>query len=384
MGCTQSTETDPEARARNHEIDSQLKRERAALRNVVKILLLGAGESGKSTVLKQMRLLNKRPYDQEERESYKEIIFSNTLQSMKALLKGAFELGYVVQPANQSRFDLVMAEVARMEGSSFTEELADAVQKLWEDPEIQKAYAKRNELQLNDSAAYYFNAIGRIGRRDFIPTDQDILRSRVKTTGISETLFRVGELTYRLFDVGGQRSERKKWIHCFEDCNAIIFLVAISEYDQKLYEDESVNRLTEALTLFKTICNSRWFTRTSIVRGRSATNGSTRGNRTSALIIDIFREKLPVSSLSRYFPDYRGDDLDYEAACSFLLDKFASLNHNIEKSIYAHFTCATDTKALSFVMSAVNDVIIQANLKDCELLIRHDHGVCMGLTLMFG
>ena len=62
-------------------------------------------------------------------------------------------MGYVVQPANQSRFDLVMAEVARMEGSSFTEELADAVQKLWEDPEIQKAYAKRNELQLNDSAA---------------------------------------------------------------------------------------------------------------------------------------------------------------------------------------------------------------------------------------
>jgi hypothetical protein len=43
-----------------------------------------------------------------------------------------------------------------------------------------------------------------------MPTDQDILRSRVKTTGISETHFQIGELTYRLFDVGGQRSERKK------------------------------------------------------------------------------------------------------------------------------------------------------------------------------
>jgi len=43
----------------------------------------------------------------------------------------------------------------------------------------------------------------------------------------------------RLFDVGGQRSERKKWIHCFEDVTAIIFCVGMSEYDQVLHEDET-------------------------------------------------------------------------------------------------------------------------------------------------
>ena len=69
-------------------------------------------------------------------------------------------------------------------------------------------------------------------------TDQDILRSRVKTTG--KTTFQVGELTYKLFDVGGQRSERKKWIQCFENVTALVFLVSLSEYDQMLYEDESV------------------------------------------------------------------------------------------------------------------------------------------------
>ena len=46
-------------------------------------------------------------------------------------------------------------------------------------------------------------------------------------------------LFFRLFDVGGQRSERKKWIHCFEDVTAIIFCVAMSEYDQVLHEDET-------------------------------------------------------------------------------------------------------------------------------------------------
>ena len=98
------------------------------------------------------------------------------------------------------------------------------------------------EFQLNDSAVYYFNAIDRMTAPNYMPTDQDILRSRVKTTGITETTFKVGELTYKLFDVGGQRSERKKWIHCFENVTALVFLVSLSEYDQMLYEDESVVR----------------------------------------------------------------------------------------------------------------------------------------------
>src|ERR1700761_5201085 len=88
----------------------------------------------------------------------------------------------------------------------------------------------------------YFNAIDRMASRTYMPTDPDILRSRVKTTGITETTFQVGELTYRLFAVGGQRSERKKWIHCFENVTALVFLVSLSEYDQMLYEDESVVR----------------------------------------------------------------------------------------------------------------------------------------------
>lgn len=86
----------------------------------------------------------------------------------------------------------------------------------------------------------YFDSIDRIGDMNYVPTDQDVLRSRVKTTGITETTFVIGDLTYRMFDVGGQRSERKKWIHCFENVTAIIFLVAISEYDQVLIEDETV------------------------------------------------------------------------------------------------------------------------------------------------
>lgn len=138
----------------------------------------------------------------------------------------------------------------------------------------------------------YFDSINRIAQPDYLPNDQDVLRSRVKTTGITETTFIIGDLTYRMFDVGGQRSERKKWIHCFENVTTILFLVAISEYDQLLFEDETVNRMQEALTLFDSICNSRWFIKTSIILFLNK--------------IDRFKEKLPVSPMKNYFPDYEG------------------------------------------------------------------------------
>merc|ERR1712137_688390 len=157
------------------------------------------------------------------------------------------------------------------------QDVAEAIKKLWADSGVQECYGRSREYQLTDSAKYYFDDIDRISAPGYTPNNQDVLRSRVKTTGITETRFKVGELTYRMFDVGGQRSERKKWIHCFENVTAIIFLVAVSAYDQNLVEDESVNRMREALTLFDSICNSKWFVKTSIVLFLNKT--------------DIFKEK---------------------------------------------------------------------------------------------
>jgi G-protein alpha subunit len=90
----------------------------------------------------------------------------------------------------------------------------------------------------------FIDDVDRLWAADYVPNDQDLLRSRLRTTGITETIFDLGQLTYRMFDVGGQRSERKKWIHCFENVNSLLFLVAISGYDQCLVEDkDGVRRL---------------------------------------------------------------------------------------------------------------------------------------------
>ena len=102
----------------------------------------------------------------------------------------------------------------------------------------------------------YLNSLDRLTQADYIPTQQDVLRTRVKTTGVVEMAFTLKNHRFRqvhsepffsdfliqnrIVDVGGQRSERKKWIRCFEDVTAVIFVSALSEYDLVLAEDNSV------------------------------------------------------------------------------------------------------------------------------------------------
>jgi len=339
---------------RNEEIEKQLRTDRQMQRNEIKMLLLGAGESGKSTILKQMKLIHEGSYSRDERDSFKEIIFSNTVQSMRVILEAMESLELpLANGASEYHVQTIFMQPTQIEGDSLPSDVGKAIEALWSDAGVQQCFQRSREYQLNDSAKYYFDAIDRISAPDYFPSDQDVLRSRVKTTGITETTFIIGELTYRMFDVGGQRSERKKWIHCFENVTSILFLVAISEYDQLLFEDETVNRMQEALTLFDSICNSRWFVKTSIILFLNK--------------IDRFKEKLPVSPMKTYFPDYEGG-ANYEAACDYILNRFVSLNQHETKQIYTHFTCATDTTQIRFVMAAVNDIIIQENLRDCGFL----------------
>jgi len=157
-----------------------------------------------------------------------------------AILEAMPHLDLTLAPQNDARRAIILSLPLQLEADVLPRDVADAVRLLWRDPGVREAVRRAREFQLNDSAVYYFSSIDRMAAPGYLPSDQDILRSRVKTTGITETTFRVGELTYKLFDVGGQRSERKKWIHCFENVTALVFLVSLSEYDQMLYEDESV------------------------------------------------------------------------------------------------------------------------------------------------
>ncbi|RPA82352.1 guanine nucleotide binding protein, alpha subunit [Ascobolus immersus RN42] len=343
-----------EGDARSKEIEKEIKNDQKKMAKEVKLLLLGAGESGKSTILKQMKLIHAHGFSRSDRDEYRVIIFSNLLVSLKAILEAMETYDLLFEnPENEHHVDLIILDRELARGEFFPREYLIPFKSLWADRGVQQAVQRGNEFALHDNLNYFFNELDRLFSSNYVPVDQDILRSRLKTTGITETVFDLGALTYRMFDVGGQRSERKKWIHCFENVTALLFLVAISGYDQCLVEDKDANQMQEALMLFESICNSQWFIKTSIILFLNK--------------IDLFKAKLASSPVKKYFPDYTGDQKSYKQAAEFFAENFRRLNRNPNKDVYVHLTNATDTDLLNKTMRSVQDMILQKNLQSLVL-----------------
>jgi len=353
MGCTLSA-YEKEAAERSKKIDQELRRDGELASREVKLLLLGAGESGKSTIVKQMKIIHETGYSPEECQHYRPVVYSNTVQSLLAIISAMSKLR--IDFADRQRLEdarLFFEMSSQRNEVELTYEIGQLMRRLWMDKGVQHCFSRSREYQLNDSAAYYLNALDRICSPHYVPTQQDVLRTRVKTTGIIETQFTFKGLKFKMFDVGGQRSERKKWIHCFEGVTAIIFCVALSGYDLVLAEDEEMNRMMESMKLFDSICNNKWFVDTSIILFLNKK--------------DLFAEKIRHSPLTVCFPEYKGPNT-YEDTAAYIQMKFENLNkRKDQKEVYTHFTCATDTNNIGFVFDAVTDVIIKNNLKDCGL-----------------
>lgn len=437
MGCGASKEVDSELdpfledKRINDMIDQRLKMSKQNDHHEFKLLLLGAGESGKSTVLKQLKLLHKGGFTQQERAQYSQVIWCDAVHLMKTLILKARLMGIPLQ-CDQDGSDLLQArqrvlranaldlvDTGTAGGENFLSEyvlkysdsskqlrqlnltglvrdsfsfdkvsdaadgsgnpdtinqirllelqkksptadtitrpqLAEAIHDLWtRDTGIRKCYARSNEFQLESLANYYFDHILLLGDENYLCTDMDILQGRIKTTGITETNFVIKNYKIKVLDAGGQRLERKKWIHCFENITAVIFVLALSEYDQKLFEDERVNRMHELVVLFETLCNSKYFVNTPFILFLNK--------------MDVFEKKLPYLPLRQYCPDYNGPPNDVDAAIKFFEQNLLKMNRS-NKPLYIHRTCATDTGSMRFVLSAVTDLIIQQNLKQSGIL----------------
>ncbi|XP_019486122.1 PREDICTED: guanine nucleotide-binding protein G(t) subunit alpha-2 isoform X2 [Hipposideros armiger] len=240
MGSGISAE-DKELAKRSKELEKKLQEDADKEAKTVKLLLLGAGESGKSTIVKQMKIIHQDGYSPEECLEYKSIIYGNVLQSILAIIRAMSTLGIdYAEPSCVDDGRQLNNLADSIEEGTMPPELVEVIRKLWKDGGVQACFDRAAEYQLNDSAPYYLNQLERITAPDYLPNEQDVLRSRVKTTGIIETKFCVKDLNFRMFDVGGQRSERKKWIHCFEGVTCIIFCAALSAYDMVLVEDDEV------------------------------------------------------------------------------------------------------------------------------------------------
>lgn len=252
-----------------------------------------------------------------------------------------------------------------------TTELSEDIEILWKDAAIQEAYSRGSELQVPDCAHYFMENLHRFSDINYVPTKEDVLNARVRTTGVVEIQFspvgdnkKSGEV-YRLFDVGGQRNERRKWIHLFEGVTAVIFCAAISEYDQNLFEDENKNRMMETRELFDWVLRQPCFKKTSIMLFLNK--------------FDIFEKKVLKVPLNmcEWFKDYQPVSTgkpEIEHAYEFVKKKFEELYFqctapdHVDRAFKIYRTTALDQKLVKKTFKLVDETLRRRNLFEAGLL----------------
>ncbi|KAF2071505.1 hypothetical protein CYY_007183 [Polysphondylium violaceum] len=340
MGCNVSTESKA-----SKTIEKDLALDRKQAEKEIKLLLLGAGDSGKSTIAKQMRLIHSKGFDDKEIGQFKEIMHSNVLSCIQLLIRNTSRYGVEVDASLKDKVEYY-SEINPFE-LPLTPQIGVEIDTIWKDSAIQTAFLKSSEFNLPEVAGYCLKNIERIASENYVPTQEDILKCRQRTTGMKETEFTVDSINFKLLDVGGQKNERRKWIHYFEDVKTIIFCVALGDYDMNLVEDEEQNRMHDSLKLWTEIINNPFFKMTTFVLFLNKN--------------DLFREKILKAPLSNVFPDYQGG-FNYEKGLEFIRNKYFSAVP-AGRTVVAHVTTATDTENINVVFDAVRRNIMNTMLK---------------------
>jgi GTPase SAR1 family protein len=322
------------------QIEEELKKARRDGEAKVKLLLLGTGDSGKSTFLKQMKLLHKDGFSTREIIQFQLVLQENLLTSIQRIL--------VNDQVNVPR-KLKEHKKNVLEATSLAT-CVESIQILWEDNSIKSAYENRSELciQIPSTSDYFFTHAKRIAAEDFQPTPEDIFRAKLKTTGISELTFNTEGVEITIVDVGGQRSERRKWLHCFDDVTSVIYLAALDEYNMRLEEDNETNRLDESLRLFGEMTASQFFIPASWILFLNKS--------------DIFKDKIEKWPLSNYFDDCTAST--NEQSIEYIKKKYEEQFKG--SRLYVHVTCAIDTQNCKRVFTAVKDTILMNALDQAQ------------------
>eukprot|EP00475_Leptophrys_vorax_P038065 TRINITY_DN6643_c0_g1_i1.p1 TRINITY_DN6643_c0_g1~~TRINITY_DN6643_c0_g1_i1.p1 ORF type:complete len:271 (-),score=79.59 TRINITY_DN6643_c0_g1_i1:120-932(-) len=204
-----------------------------------KVILLGTSDSGKSTLFKQAIRYIGRGFSEEERWEYQQVVFQSQVNQIKRSLQIAYQEDLPVDVDN------IIGQVRK---------LAD---------------------------------------ENYMPTEDEILRCEcMRTTGILSESVAFGDCIVELYDVGGQRNQRKKWIHLFDSLHLIIFCVDISAYNQKLFEDGETNRMAESIETFKAVVETGYIRHVPIL--------------VLLTKAEVFEEKFSADEMVTNFPNFSG------------------------------------------------------------------------------
>ncbi|KAG6889329.1 hypothetical protein C0995_001736 [Termitomyces sp. Mi166 len=226
-----------------------------------------------------------------------------------------------------------------------------AMQELWKDPRVRQRLREKR-IRLEESSGFFLDDIPRITAKKYFPTDSDVLKARLKTTGVVEHTFSVSSgnnqgVQWRIYDVGGSRNQRQAWAPYFDDGPG------------GGITDPHVNRLEDSLLLWKAVVSNKLLANVSLVLFLNK--------------IDLLKAKLESGvRLNRHMISYGDRGNDYESVSKYFRHKFAALHQsytpNKEREAYIHLTAVTNTQRTTIIISTVRDIIIRLNLRNMRLV----------------
>jgi len=350
------------------------KKRRKVEKSKITLLLLGAGDVGKSTFCKQLLLGNGDEVQLASlKREYRSILASNSVNGIQKLRK------FIAQSETQSNF-VYPAELAASiqvldkvgvipeENDTFllTPQIADAITAVWSHNDVKQTMTALG--QSLEHAHFPGGIIGfhyccenvqRFADPDFVPTNNDILVGKKRTIGVQEVNFVYQKVDFTIIDVGGQRNERKKWLNCFSTVEAVIFLAALNEYDQVLEEDPTTNRMVESLKLWKVLTNSAFFINTPFILFLNKS--------------DLFQKKIEIVPLEDIFDEYSTFNPDdkmggrFEKGCAFIADQYKQFSGT--DSFVHHVTNATESTCCQKVFSTISENLFKDLVSDVGLYL---------------
>jgi len=398
--CTYNPES-----IKNLQIEKTLRQSKSSSENTIQVLLLGSSESGKTTIFKQLRMYYGRYFSQSEKIFFSNIIVSNMHKVLKSLVKiceihslplswdfppellvalnslqpvpsdqksGPRDLFFSLQLSKQRRKEIgeVLTHLISSNSDSFQSVFSlthqEAPCNLTRVTELNRAPPDPSKtpetahkqicedvcFHLPDNAEYFLSSCSRVFSEDFSPSLQDILNTRLSTTGVEKVTVREDNIELGIVDVGGQRGERKKWMRVFEnEIDVVVYVASLAEFDQSDPEEKERSRILASIELFDEVINS-YFSQLPVI-----------------LLLnkkDVFKRKIEKKGFGKFF-EIDNDDMSVQEAADYIRAMYVEKREG-EGALYVYDMEAINTEVFGIVWKVVKGILFEKNLVKSGLL----------------
>jgi len=247
------------------------------------------------------------------------------------------------------------------------------VKVLWNDSAIKDTWEQCRNYQIQVSQFdYLMDNLDRIASADFTPNNDDIIRSRQRTTGSFSTRFSAFNYNWTIIDVGGQAPERIKWKQIMENSTtpltAIIYFAALDEYNMTSNEEENKTKMEVSLEVFKQLvedsnhCMILFLNKTDLFQKKI--NNKKGYDEFVEQFNPDFKEYLKSEEYVKITKsnEYKEHERKYLGAYHYIRKKFEDAIP-VGKPLSVYPTCAIDTDQVRSVFIAIKDYIFVERMK---------------------